>query len=209
MVYIILNTATFPMTLKNPRIGSTVIHILNDCATAMALLLDMKKAKKFQTVSGHHNHRIKCQLIRNKECSTQSPWTGPNKILIKTFLAQWCDTCPLTQYNVLMHAYKYCRWANPVCGNTTCEALYAHYVQWTIQTLLLKKGNYSYITSVTAKWHSNYAQQIVCSCTLVWIIINNQNSQLWQMSTGNIVHLLIKSRSNITNKWQTNKWMNE
>jgi len=87
MVYIILNKATFPTTLKNPKIGSTVIHILNDCATATALLLDMKKAKKFQTGSDHHNHRIKRQLIRNKECSTQPPRTGPNKILIKTFLA--------------------------------------------------------------------------------------------------------------------------
>jgi len=75
------------MTLKNPKIGSTVIYILNDWATAMALLLDMKKAKKFQTVSGNHNHRIKRQLIRNEECSTQLPWTGPNKILIKTILA--------------------------------------------------------------------------------------------------------------------------
>jgi len=46
MVYIILKTATFPLTLKNPKIGSTVIHILNYCATAMALLLDIKKAKK-------------------------------------------------------------------------------------------------------------------------------------------------------------------
>lgn len=73
MVYIILKTATFPLTLKNPKIGSTVIHILNYCATAMALLLDMKKAKKFQTVSGHHNHYIKRQLIRNEECSTQTP----------------------------------------------------------------------------------------------------------------------------------------
>jgi len=37
----------------------------------MALLLDMKKVKKFQTVSGHHNHHIKRQLIRNEECRTQ------------------------------------------------------------------------------------------------------------------------------------------
>jgi len=73
LVYTILNTATFLMTLKNSKIGSTVIHILNNCATAMALLLDMKKAKKFQTVSGHHNHCIKRRLIRNEECSIQPP----------------------------------------------------------------------------------------------------------------------------------------
>lgn len=73
MVYIILKTATFPLTLKNPKIDSTVIHIPSYCATAMALILDMKKAKKFQTVSGHHNHRIKRQLMRNEECSTQPP----------------------------------------------------------------------------------------------------------------------------------------